>query len=115
MEEKVNKYICEKCNYKTNITSKWNAHINTELHKTGVRKKRADCKDPVKCTGCDYSTKNKMILKTHFLNNHCDKEQKKKEFNFYCDHCDFGSFYEDAINIHNNSLKHKYKVLLTKT
>jgi len=113
MEEK-NKYICEKCNYKTNISSLWKVHLNTELHKTGVRKKRSDYKEPIKCTGCEYSTKNKMILKTHFLNNHCDIEQKKKEFKFFCVLCNYGSFYEDAINIHNNSVKHKYKVLLNK-
>ena len=44
-KEKEYKYSCEKCVYKCNYISQWNNHINTELHKTGLRKKRSDCKD----------------------------------------------------------------------
>jgi hypothetical protein len=36
------KYICEKCNYKCDYISQWNKHIETELHKTGKRKKRTN-------------------------------------------------------------------------
>ena len=48
----INKFICEKCNFETNIKSKWNNHINTELHKNGKRKIRSDCKNPLKCNDC---------------------------------------------------------------
>ena len=32
------KYYCEKCNYKCNIISRWDKHINTTLHNTGKKK-----------------------------------------------------------------------------
>ena len=65
-----NKFICEKCNFETNIKSKWNNHINTELHKTGKRKIRSDCKNPLNCNECEYITKNNITLKKHILNKH---------------------------------------------
>jgi hypothetical protein len=42
----MNKYICEKCNYKTNITSRWNSHILTELHINGIKKNNHLVLDP---------------------------------------------------------------------
>ena len=41
MEEKIEikeeyKYICDKCNFKCNIVSRWNKHIITELHIIGA-------------------------------------------------------------------------------
>ena len=51
------------------IKSKWNNHINTELHKTGKRKIRSDCKNPLNCNECEYITKNNITLKKHILNN----------------------------------------------
>jgi hypothetical protein len=102
----MNKYICEKCNYKTNITSRWNAHILTELHITGIKKRRSDYLEPMKCEFCDYISKNKTILKTHILNNHKTQEDRKKEFKHYCEICDFGSFTINSLNIHNQTQKH---------
>jgi hypothetical protein len=49
------KYFCEKCNYGTDIRYSLIQHEETELHKTGIRKKK-----PIKekkyyqCTDCDY-------------------------------------------------------------
>ena len=57
-----NKYNCEKCNFKCNTKARWNAHINTQLHITGQRKKRNDYKEPLQCNKCEYKTKNRMIL-----------------------------------------------------
>jgi hypothetical protein len=102
----MNKYICEKCNYITNITSRWNAHILTELHITGIKKKRSDYLEAIKCDFCDYKSKNKTILKTHILNNHKSKEERKKEFKYYCEMCDFGSFTINSLNIHKQTKKH---------
>ncbi len=46
----------------------------------------------------------------HKLNNHSSIEEKKKEFKYYCSHCDFGCFYENFMKNHNETIKHKYKI-----
>lgn len=109
-KEKNNKYICEKCNFKCNTKARWKAHINTTLHQTGIKKKRSDYKEPIKCDYCNYKTKNITTLKMHKLNNHSTIEEKKKEFKYYCSHCDFGCLYENFIMKHNETTKHKYRV-----
>lgn len=107
MEETKNKYNCEKCNFKTNIKARWENHIDTELHKTGQRKKRCDFKEPLKCDMCSYETKNKTTLLKHKLNNHSSKEERLNNFKYYCKLCDYGTFSIDSFNIHNNTEKHK--------
>ena len=101
------KYSCEKCEYKCNYISQWNNHINTELHKTGLRKKRSDCKEDIKCEKCDYKTRNLTTMKKHKLNKHLSLEEREKGFKFYCKSCDFGSFSQDTMDVHYNSEKHK--------
>ena len=112
--EKEKTYQCEKCNFNCNTKARWEAHINTELHKTGIRKKRSDYKEPLKCELCDYETKNKIGLLKHKLNNHKTLEERKKEFKFYCVYCDFGTFSKDTYNIHTNTEKHKHFLSLSK-
>lgn len=107
MEETNNKYNCIKCNFKTNITARWESHINTELHKTGNRKKRSDCKEPFKCEKCDYETKNKTTLLKHKLNNHSTKEERQNNFKYFCKYCDYGTFSIDSYNLHNETKKHQ--------
>lgn len=104
---KINKYECEKCNFKTNIKSRWESHIRTELHITGTRKKRSDCKEPLQCDRCEYKTKNKTLLIQHKLNEHASIEERKKEFRYYCENCDYGTFSIDLYNRHIQTDKHK--------
>ena len=104
--DKTNKYMCNDCNFNCNTKARWENHINTELHKTGNRKKRSDYKEPNICNNCDYSTKNNKILQIHKLNKHSSKEIREKEFTFYCKMCDYGSFSKDSIEIHYNTNKH---------
>ncbi len=106
------KYNCEKCNFKCNTKARWEAHITTELHKTGQRKKRSDFKDPYKCDSCDYKTKNITTLKIHKLNKHLTKEDREKDFTHYCKICDYGSFSKDSLEIHNSTEKHKHSLSL---
>jgi uncharacterized protein YutD len=47
----------------------------------------------------------------HELNNHASIEEKKNKFKYYCEYCDIGCFYENFINNHNKTQKHKYKSL----
>ena len=46
------------------------------------------------------------MFKQHKLNEHGTKEQREKEFKFYCKCCDFGSFSKDIYVKHTNSEKH---------
>lgn len=109
------KYICDKCNFKVNTKARWEAHIKTEIHKTGKRKKRCDYKDPLKCDFCEYVTKNKTTLKKHILNKHKTKDDRHKDFKYYCVGCDFGTFSQKTFEIHNNSDKHKHYLYVLET
>ena len=108
----MNKYNCDKCNFNCNTKARWDAHINTQLHITGIKKKRSDYKEPYLCDKCDYKSKNKTTFQMHKLNNHSTKEEKEKGFKYYCKICDFGCFYEELINAHNQTIKHKYNLTL---
>ena len=78
------KFNCEKCGFKCRFESQWIKHIETELHKTGIKKKRSDIKEPYKCDKCLYETKNIVVFKQHKLTEHGTKEEREKEFKFYC-------------------------------
>ncbi len=107
MEEQDNyKYKCDKCNYNCNILSRWEKHINTELHKTGKKKIRSDFKGYKACEKCDYKTLNIFTLKDHILNNHSTTEERENEFKHYCKFCDYGTYSKDLIEKHNNTKKH---------
>ncbi len=106
MEEEKYKYICEQCDYKCKFDSEWKKHCETTLHKTGKRKKKDNYKQPEKCKHCEYKSKNTFLLKKHTLTEHGTKEEKEKEFKYYCLHCDFGTFSKDTIEIHNKTKKH---------
>jgi len=101
------KYKCDECNFECVYVSQWKKHIETELHKTGHKKKRSDYKEPFKCENCSYCTKNRTTLKVHNLNMHSDKETRQKEYTYYCDKCDFGTFSKDIYDTHITTKKHK--------
>lgn len=82
MEENKYKYNCEKCGFKCNYESQWLKHVDTELHKTGIKKKRSDIKEPYKCDKCLYETKNIVVYKQHKLTEHGTKEEREKNLNF---------------------------------
>ena len=47
MEENKYKYNCEKCGFKCNYESQWLKHIDTELHKTGIKKSALTLKNHI--------------------------------------------------------------------
>jgi len=101
------KFFCEQCNYGTNIRYSLIQHNETELHRTGQRKKKPiKIKEEYKCAECEYKSTNKNNYLTHKLNNHSTKEERKKEFKYYCEVCDFGVFTESSLEKHNKSLRH---------
>ena len=106
-KDKEHKFFCEKCNFKCDYESLWLKHTETTLHKTGIKKKRSDIKEPYECKICNsYKTKNLYTFKQHTLNEHSDKEKRRNEFKYYCEYCDIGTFSEDIHLKHNKSEKH---------
>ena len=113
-EIEVYKYVCGNCKFKCNFKSQWDIHIVTELHRTGKRKKRSDYKEPQKCDICDYKTKNTITFIKHTLNEHATKKERKEGFKYYCEYCDFGTFSNDTMNLHNETKKHKKQLMRQK-
>jgi len=70
------------------------------------KKKRSDIKEPYKCDKCLYETKNIVVFKQHKLTEHGTKEEREKEFKFYCKCCDIGTFSKDIYEKHIHSDKH---------
>jgi hypothetical protein len=102
------KFFCDKCNYGTDIKYSLLQHNETILHKTGERGKEfIKEKEIYKCNICDYESNNKNNYLTHKLNNHSTKEEREKEFTYYCKFCDFGVFTESSMKTHNESIRHK--------
>lgn len=101
------RYNCDKCDFHTNALSLYEKHLLTGKHKTGKRTQRCDKKMPDKCPNCDYICVNNVIMKQHILNKHSTKDQREKEFKYYCKYCDYGSFAEMLYKKHLNSEKHK--------
>jgi hypothetical protein len=109
-EQKEFKFICEKCSYNTNVKLSYDRHIKSSLHITGQRKTRSDKKGNIfKCNICEYSSINENNYKTHQLNNHLSKEERKKTFTYYCEKCDFGCFSVSSYELHLETKKHQIK------
>lgn len=104
------KYNCVICNFKTNYVSVWEKHINTEKHrKTGVKRKvRRDKKigNAIRCQYCEYTHQNKTSLRSHILNNHANKDDRKKGFKYYCEVCNVGTFSNLRYKEHLQSRNH---------
>ena len=39
-------------------------------------------------------------MKLHYLNHHSNKEERKNEFKYYCEPCDFGHFTKALYKAH---------------
>ena len=105
------KYYCEQCEFGAHYKSSFDKHCETVLHKTGKRKGRSDKKaDIYKCDKCEYKSKNEYNCKLHVLNKHGTKDERDKNFKYYCKDCDFGVFIEQLYKLHCNTLKHKRRM-----
>ncbi len=95
------KYECETCKYKCYYPAHWKQHVDSEKHKnTGIRKTRSDKVLEPKCKHCEYTTTRTTNMKLHYLNNHANKVERKKEFKYYCEECDVGNFTKSLFKIH---------------
>jgi ribosomal protein L35 len=101
------KYNCEACNYKCIYPAHWKQHIESEKHKNnGIRKTRSDKVLEPKCKHCEYTTNNLTCMKVHCLTQHSSKEERKKEFKYFCDKCDFGTYADILFTRHCETQKH---------
>lgn len=100
------KYNCDNCGFKTNYISQWNKHIATELHQTGKRKTRTDKKRVDKCPHCEYTSNENTNMKQHILNEHKTAVEKKSDFKYYCEYCDYGTFAGTLYEKHKLTKKH---------
>ena len=106
------KFFCDKCNYGTDIKNSIVLHNKSLLHTTGIAGKRniktEEEKKIYKCDKCDYVSKNKNNYLVHKLNNHSTKEERKKEYKYYCELCDFGVLSKSLYEKHIETITHKY-------
>lgn len=65
----------------------------------------------VKCLICSKEVYEGSDYKYHFLIYHSNKAERKEEFKYYCEDCDFGSFSETKYLLHLKSKKHQKKFL----
>jgi hypothetical protein len=106
-EKKDENYFCECCNYKCIYPAHWKQHIDSEKHKNkGKRKTRSDKILEPQCKECNYTTNNLTCMKVHYLTHHSNKEERKREFKYYCEKCDFGTYAEILFTRHYETKKH---------
>jgi hypothetical protein len=108
------KYKCENCQLYTNSKSTYDKHMISGKHMNGKRSIRSDKKLLDKCPNCDYTSSTNTGMRFHILNNHSTKKDRKDNFNFYCEYCDYGSFSEPMYKKHMETKKHKLVMSLVK-
>ena len=100
------KYTCEKCQFKCGYLSIWNDHLASKKHTGEKRKERNDKILEETCKFCNYKSTKTTNYKLHYLNKHATKEERQKEFKYYCDKCDFGCFTQILLDRHLETQKH---------
>ncbi len=108
-------FSCVKCNKKFKYKCRLDAHNKTSKHLTGQRKtKNLKPKSELainkikKCEICNYETKILTNYKLHILKYHKSKEDREKEFNYYCKSCDIGFYKKELFDKHLNTKKHLF-------
>lgn len=100
------KYKCDICTYECEYESQWKQHIETIKHINNGIKIRKITRNK-KCEICDYEAKNYSAIRNHYLSKHGTKEERKKEYPYYCVNCDSGTYTKCIFTKHCNSIKHK--------
>jgi hypothetical protein len=101
------KFYCPDCDYKCLYPAHWKQHTESKKHKNkGVKGPRSDKILEPKCELCHFTTNNLTNMKTHKLTKHLSIEQRKSDFKYYCEKCDFGTFGEILYNRHLETKKH---------
>jgi hypothetical protein len=98
-------YNCEICNYECKYESHWIQHINSIKHNNNGKTKKKINRNK-KCEKCDYIAQNYSAIRNHYLSKHSTLEERKKEYPYYCEYCDTGTFTKCVYIDHNKSKKH---------
>ncbi len=109
------KFYCEKCDYKCKFEYLYNRHLQSGKHINGkiirIHTKKQIKKIPIthKCEKCEFTSTHFYNFKTHILNNHSSIDERKKQFPYYCECCDYGIFSKDNFDKHLLKKRHLTK------
>jgi len=100
-------YYCQTCDYGCRYPAHWKQHCESKRHlNDGQRQSRSDKKFTGQCDQCSFNTYQPTNLKLHYLNHHAGQDERKKEFKYYCQSCDYGSFVKRLYQIHLDTKHH---------
>lgn len=102
----MSKYNCDVCGYICNYESHWTQHINSKKHKNNGIQSRSDKVLENKCKLCNFEAKNSSNVLVHILTKHSTPKERKEQFKYYCEKCDFGTFTEILFKRHEETKKH---------
>jgi ribosomal protein L35 len=105
-DELKQKFYCDKCNYTCYHESHWKQHSETKKHNNIKRKTRSDKVLETVCKFCSFEAKNSSNMRVHILTKHSTPEIRKKEFKYYCEKCDAGTFTKILFQRHLETQKH---------
>jgi len=99
-------WTCEQCEISFPYKSKYEAHLQSKRH-TGLPKKTRKDKiwDP-KCKQCNFEAAHFTSMQTHMLTKHGTPQERKTQFKYYCQQCDFGTMGEILWKRHEETQKH---------
>ena len=105
-------FRCDKCDYTCIYESHWKQHNSSKKHQNIDRQPRSDKVLEPKCKLCPFESNNLTNMTVHILTKHSGPDKKKKEFTYYCEKCDFGTFTQILFTRHQEAKKHiaNYKV-----
>jgi hypothetical protein len=98
-------YNCKTCKFECKYLSNWVQHIQTARHKNDGKKTRKVTRNK-NCSICDYTGLTYSDARNHYLSKHGTTEEKKKEYPYYCDSCNIGSFGKCIYEAHCKTNKH---------
>jgi hypothetical protein len=105
VETKMKMLVCSTCHYETPIKAYWDRHLLSWKHQHGGQTKSKILKANCEKCGVKFSTTTNM--KQHMLVHHSSPQERKKQYKFYCDVCDYGSFAKPAYEQHVLTRKHR--------
>lgn len=99
-------FTCDKCNISFDYKSKYETHLKSKKHTDQPRKERIDKKYDPRCKFCDFTTSQPTNMQVHILTKHSTPDDRKTNFKFYCEKCDFGTMGEILYKRHLETNKH---------